>query len=171
MSGYVYFLKNPSTGLTKIGYSIQPHVRKAALEIEHGNLEVVAIAKTDEPYALEQQLHALADSTRVEGEWFRLENVNKFRNLLADKLVDWSEAVRVAPMPTCEKIGMPDEVKNGIRAKLGYLNKSQAELARELGIHPTNFSRIMTGKNIGTVKQWLKILDALDLELIVRAKQ
>lgn len=88
-AGYVYFFYNPATGLTKIGFSADPHFRKQFLEKEYGPLQVLGIVKTDDAYRLEQELHASADAERVESEWFKLENpLERFRNAVADRLVE-----------------------------------------------------------------------------------
>ena len=103
--GYVYFFYSPETKLTKIGFSADPHDRKRALENLYGPLQVLGIVKADDAYKLEQELHAHAEQERVESEWFKLEKpLERFRNVVADRLVEWSEAIRVAP----NKVQLPE---------------------------------------------------------------
>lgn len=93
--GYVYLFYNPATELTKIGHSVDPHNRKKVLETRHGPLDVLAVARADDPPKLERALHLLVEPKRIEGEWFNLQgSVKTLRNALADRLIEWSEAVR-----------------------------------------------------------------------------
>lgn len=68
-NGYVYFIKNPATGLIKIGYSKNPWARLSELRRNYGSdLSVVATIKTVEKS--ESSIHAAFEQYRVEGEWF-----------------------------------------------------------------------------------------------------
>ncbi|WP_437889323.1 DUF1376 domain-containing protein [Phytobacter sp. V91] len=68
-NGYVYFIKNPASGLIKIGYSKNPWARLSELRRNYGSeLTVVATIKTVEKS--ETSIHAAFDQYRVEGEWF-----------------------------------------------------------------------------------------------------
>lgn len=68
-NGYVYFIKNPASGLIKIGYSKNPWARLSELRRNYGSeLAVVATIKTVEKS--ETTIHAAFDQYRVEGEWF-----------------------------------------------------------------------------------------------------
>ncbi len=68
-NGYVYFIKNPASGLIKIGYSKNPWARLSELRRNYGSdLSVVATIKTVEKS--ESSIHATFDQYRVEGEWF-----------------------------------------------------------------------------------------------------
>ncbi|MEB0325779.1 DUF1376 domain-containing protein [Citrobacter portucalensis] len=68
-NGYVYFIKNPASGLIKIGYSKNPWARLSELRRNYGSeLSVVATIKTVEKS--ETSIHAAFDRYRVEGEWF-----------------------------------------------------------------------------------------------------
>lgn len=68
-NGYAYFIKNPSSGLVKIGYSKNPWARLSELRRNYGSeLTVVATIKTVEKS--ETSIHAAFEKFRVEGEWF-----------------------------------------------------------------------------------------------------
>ena len=95
--GYVYLFFNPATGLTKIGCSVQPHIRKKVLEAEHGPLEVLAVAQADDAYVFEQSLHRIVEKERVEGEWFKLDkSLSAVRDAIKSSRLEWSEAIRIA---------------------------------------------------------------------------
>lgn len=139
-SGYVYFLRNPATGLTKIGQSIEPHVRRKALEAEYGPLEVLAVAKADDAYLLEQRLHKMVEAARVEGEWFKLNNpLEVFRDVLADRLLEWSEALRV-----------PHDERTEVASKVWQL---RAFLDRE-GITPYRLAKHVKRMNYPAVYRY-----------------
>ncbi|MEB2411004.1 DUF1376 domain-containing protein [Enterobacter asburiae] len=68
-NGYVYFIKNPASGLIKIGYSKNPWARLSELRRNYGSeLSVVATIKTVEKK--ETTIHSIFEKFRVEGEWF-----------------------------------------------------------------------------------------------------
>ncbi|MEZ7298884.1 DUF1376 domain-containing protein [Enterobacter cloacae] len=68
-NGYVYFIKNPASGLIKIGYSKNPWARLSELRRNYGSeLSVVATIKTVEK--TETTIHSIFEKFRVEGEWF-----------------------------------------------------------------------------------------------------
>lgn len=68
-NGYVYFIKNPLSGLIKIGYSKNPWARLSELRRNYGSeLSVVATIKTVDKS--EVSIHATLSQFRVEGEWF-----------------------------------------------------------------------------------------------------
>lgn len=66
----VYFLKNPMTGLVKVGYTGNLKQRLATLERAAGtSLERLAIHLGGREY--EQHLHKVMARFREHGEWFR----------------------------------------------------------------------------------------------------
>jgi hypothetical protein len=66
---YVYFIRNPETGLIKIGISEDPERRISALSTPFSlRLEVIGIVAGGRP--LEAILHAELAGSRVRGEWF-----------------------------------------------------------------------------------------------------
>ncbi|HGH5401274.1 TPA: DUF1376 domain-containing protein [Raoultella ornithinolytica] len=68
-NGYVYFIRNPLSGLIKIGYSKNPWARLSELRRNYGSeLSVVATIKTVDKS--EVSIHATLTQFRVEGEWF-----------------------------------------------------------------------------------------------------
>lgn len=68
-NGYVYFIKNPISGLIKIGYSKNPWARLSELRRNYGSdLSVVATIKTVDKS--EVSIHTALSKYRVEGEWF-----------------------------------------------------------------------------------------------------
>lgn len=71
IAGIVYFLRRED-GLTKIGYTRHRDSRYSRLRDKHGPLEVQAEFPSDNPPALEIQMHKEFAQFRVKGEWFRL---------------------------------------------------------------------------------------------------
>lgn len=66
-SVFTYIVKNPSSGLLKIGRSSSPYQRIKSLETGSGReLTICALIKGD----IEQCLHRRFASLRVFGEWF-----------------------------------------------------------------------------------------------------
>ncbi len=69
-TSYVYFIKDSSNGLVKIGKSVTPHKRLKILQIGSSNkLQLVKIVKGG--MYLEQILHRYFKSIRIQGEWFK----------------------------------------------------------------------------------------------------
>ncbi len=72
---FVYFIFEKATGLTKIGRSIDPHKRVAALERDRGASLVVyhtiSLPPADACW-LERALHDTLKEHCVGGEWFKL---------------------------------------------------------------------------------------------------
>lgn len=71
--GYIYNIRNPATGLTKIGRTIDPQQRLRKLRQEHGKqLEYKSLIKSDNAPKDENRLHKKHESKRKDGEWFDL---------------------------------------------------------------------------------------------------
>jgi hypothetical protein len=72
LSGYVYLVKSVS-GHYKIGRAKDPNNRAKTFGVQLPfEIEFVAVIKTDDYVALEEQLHAKYQDKRVNGEWFAL---------------------------------------------------------------------------------------------------
>lgn len=72
-NGVVYFIKNPSTGLVKIGKTIDVVKRLDQLSKEFKTkLELIGTIESDDSIRLEKEIHTLFTSKRVEGEWFNI---------------------------------------------------------------------------------------------------
>ena len=70
-SGFVYLLA--SAGFYKIGKSIDPEVRRKALQVGiPGEIRLVHAIATDDMNWLETRLHRIFAAGRVRGEWFQL---------------------------------------------------------------------------------------------------
>ena len=69
-------------------------------------------------------------------------------------------------------LGVNEQLRNALLAVLKERNISQAELARRAGVPRQNISRALTSSDPqGKVPPiWEKMLDALGLELTVKAK-
>ena len=71
-SGVVYFMRL-SNGLINIGFTTQPSQRYKRLDEKYKEtLTLLYEIESDDPYALEQQIHQAFESYRVIGEWFSL---------------------------------------------------------------------------------------------------
>ena len=71
--GFVYFIKNKSNGLTKIGYTkYTPIKRFRELSQTFKNLEFKFCIPTDMPERLERKMHKKFYREKVKGEWFKL---------------------------------------------------------------------------------------------------
>lgn len=67
--GFVYFIHDAATGLTKIGYSIRPKVRRTTLASELKRpLTILGTVAANQ--SLEGKLHRVMQATRRHGEWF-----------------------------------------------------------------------------------------------------
>ena len=73
----------------------------------------------------------------------------------------------------CYAVGMNDEIRAAVKARLKEKGLTQADLARATGKHPNAISRTLNGhKDGGKVPEiWAAILEALDLRLTVEAGQ
>lgn len=165
MSEYVYLFKNPKTGLTKIGYSCEPHKRKESLEKEFdAELEVIAVAKSEGAFKLEKELHQLEADKRVDGEWFNLlDFTENLRNALADKLIDWSDAVRT----TQPEAAVFSNIRSQVKKRMEDLGISQYELEKEHGISQAAVSRFLSGKRYKASDEVLKLFEVLKGKLVL----
>ncbi len=115
-AGYVYLIRAES-GLYKIGASVNPWARIAALPGTQGALSLVHTIASDGYYAIERLIHSLFADKRAGGEWFRLDeaDVALVRSLSAcevDSLPDWLASVNAttaasAPVPPEYRAGPP----------------------------------------------------------------
>jgi transcriptional regulator with XRE-family HTH domain len=63
-----------------------------------------------------------------------------------------------------------DELRADLRAELARRRIKQADLVRELGISRTHLSNLLNGQRGQLAPSWQKLLDYLDLELVVRPR-
>lgn len=67
--------------------------------------------------------------------------------------------------------GMNDQIRRAVRVRLAERDLKQGDLAQLVGMKPQYISRLMTG-DIGRIPEaWLKVLGALDLELVAMPKK
>lgn len=67
-------------------------------------------------------------------------------------------------------VGVNDEIRATIRAKIANLGISQAEAARQMGLEPQELNRALQSRGrIAPV--WQKILDHFKLDLTVKPKE
>ena len=71
MYTYVYLLKCNSTGLYKIGRSINPVFREKTLQSQEPDIQSIFISGRTLK-SKEKELHTLFKDKRIRGEWFRL---------------------------------------------------------------------------------------------------
>lgn len=65
---------------------------------------------------------------------------------------------------------MNNQIRRAVRVRLAERDLKQGDLAQLVGMKPQYISRLMTG-NVGRVPEaWLKVLDALDLQLVAIPK-
>ncbi|WMT57667.1 helix-turn-helix domain-containing protein [Truepera radiovictrix] len=65
---------------------------------------------------------------------------------------------------------MTDSIRQAVKRRIDELGKSQAEVARSLGLQRQYLGR-MLNEHVGEVPEsWQQLLDALNLELYVREK-
>jgi len=63
-----YLMKDPKTGLIKIGHSIRPKRRRVQLNCSVPGITILKVCDKD----IEAKLHKAYSKKRVKGEWFRL---------------------------------------------------------------------------------------------------
>lgn len=87
----VYFAKNMTAGYIKIGYSLTPPARVAALQTSSADpIELVGVI-SDGSIKLEKQLHERFKHARVKGEWFV--ETNELEDLIKQfKVAPWTKA-------------------------------------------------------------------------------
>ena len=66
---FVYLMRH-ANGLTKIGWSSNPHLREKTLQAEDPRLEMIWCRPCEKH--IEKRLHDIFASVRVRGEWFKL---------------------------------------------------------------------------------------------------
>lgn len=72
-AGLIYNIRNPETGLTKIGRTARPKERLRELQGEHGKqLKYSSLRESDNAPKEESRLHKKHSSRRKDGEWFDL---------------------------------------------------------------------------------------------------
>lgn len=82
-SGCVYFVKDQSTGMVKIGKTSDLGERIKQLRWQYGqDLELIHSVESEDSVSLEKQIHRHYDKCRVEGEWFFLtsEDLREIKN-------------------------------------------------------------------------------------------
>ena len=168
MSGYVYAFRSVKTGLTKIGYSIDPQQRLVNLQSTYGPLEVIAIKPTPTPPQTEAEIHAALDDYRVIGEWFKV-TVSGIRNTLGDGLIELGEAVR-GEVPRRAVVTHNDKLLKDIARHMRIEGITQTELAQRIESSRSYISQVMTGEKSRLPKTIEKILDTLGLELVAKPK-
>lgn len=79
MSGYVYFIRQAVTGLTKIGLAKDPWKRLWTLDAKHGGLSLWLTIPTTAPSHTEAWFHRYFEEFHYRLEWFKLtdEQLNK----------------------------------------------------------------------------------------------
>ncbi len=67
----IYFIRRPSDGLIKIGFTDNPHTRFSALRQKHGR-DIVLLGLIEGDYNTEQEMHTRFGQYRVDpiAEWF-----------------------------------------------------------------------------------------------------
>lgn len=65
-----YLMVDSNTGLTKIGFSVNPKKREVTLQSEKPTISLLKICDNN----VEHELHVKYATKRVRGEWFRLSN-------------------------------------------------------------------------------------------------
>lgn len=72
LPGYVYLIQSP-TSAYKIGLTKNPKDRKRTFGVKLPfEVEFIALIRSDDMEALEEQLHAIFADKRINGEWFNL---------------------------------------------------------------------------------------------------
>lgn len=75
-SGFVYFIKDETTGFTKIGSAIDIEKRLKTLQVGSSSKLNLQIRINDKDYIkLENKLHKILKGYRVHGEWFDLSDI------------------------------------------------------------------------------------------------
>ena len=81
-AGFVYFIFDSISQLTKIGRTVEPKQRLRQLRQEHGeHLEYKSLRKTENAPKEEKRLHEKFRSRRKDGEWFDLDEEETIHNL------------------------------------------------------------------------------------------
>lgn len=76
-SGFVYLIRNSMTNHYKIGITNNVQDRLQHLQTANSaKLELLNSVKTSDPPLLEKELHTKFAVKRLEGEWFKLTNVD-----------------------------------------------------------------------------------------------
>lgn len=65
---------------------------------------------------------------------------------------------------------MNEDVRLAVKERLGKRGLSQADLAKAVGMERPNITRMLAGRSGQIPENWQKILDYLDLELVVKPK-
>lgn len=92
---YLYAIKDSLTGYIKIGYSVDPELRKRELQVGcAGSLELIHKESVAESSArlLEQGLHRELNHLRVRGEWFRCDE-SFVRSAIVHHIIRWGNGL------------------------------------------------------------------------------
>lgn len=109
MKGVVYFIRARDKDLFKIGQSVRS-ANQRLREFQTGcpyELEVYGVIETDEPYDLEQSIHAQLKEYQQRGEWFSIPTVIADTFLLAKSYKELFDTERLSstydvPIIECE---------------------------------------------------------------------
>lgn len=78
--GYIYFIKNGSSGnKVKIGSAIDIDRRVNSYQTAfHEKIFIVGYIKSDDYIFLEKEIHSIYSDSRVKGEWFEINDIDLF---------------------------------------------------------------------------------------------
>lgn len=66
--------------------------------------------------------------------------------------------------------GMNNEIRQAVKQVMEKQGISQGKLAEDIGIDRVNLTRVLSGRSGKIPETWQKILERLNLELVVREK-
>lgn len=66
---------------------------------------------------------------------------------------------------------MNDRIRQDIRSRMKELNMTQADLGERIGMAQPNVQRLLAGRAAHLPDSWQKVLDVLQLELVVIPKE
>lgn len=67
--------------------------------------------------------------------------------------------------------GMNEQVREAARQALKAQQRTQAEIADQIGLKQPDVARLLSGRVGQIPESWQKLLDALDLELVAQPRQ
>lgn len=164
-SQQLYAIRNPVTGLIKIGLASDPRQRMYELETGAGTaLELLLVSDTAHARAAESYVHKALTEYRVFREWFELPDPSVLPDLFseASQKLDKKE-VKKARCEASEKL-LKDTIAC-VRVEMARRGMTGADLAREMGMSRQHVSQLLNGKVAILPPSMFNVLNALDLKV------
>lgn len=162
----VYLIRDAASGAYKIGKSVCPTTRVAAISVGlPSDIAKILVVNTERTTELEGALHRRFATQRVRGEWFRLsrDDVNWMAALTRDGVESFLGPVPVPFIPDAPAEKQAARFSQRLRELREYKGLTQAALASRSGLRQASIADYERGRSEPTWSSVLALADALGI--------